>query len=296
MKTIYDFYEIARYEINEKLIKKIYNPPIITSISETINAIISRRASIARYGDGEFDIIFGRTEGFQRRDLLLSSRLKAILKKNHESDRFLVALPDCFADLSQFIPEAQIHWQLRLNKERWRWYRLLDRRYPYYHAQISRFYHDWADKSQSSRWAEMLKRIWEKRSVLVVEGEKTRMGVGNDLFDSAASIRRILCPAENAFDHYDNILNTVCQYATPDDLILMALGPTATVLAYDLFYRGYQAVDIGHVDLEYEWMKLGTTEKVIIPGRYVNEVKGGDIVSDDGINQTYYKQIIYSVK
>jgi len=30
------------------------------------------------------------------------------------------------------------------------------------------------------------------------------------------------------------------------------LGPTTTVLAYDLYKNGYQAIDIGHVDLEHE--------------------------------------------
>ena len=39
-----------------------------------------------------------------------------------------------------------------------------------------------------------------------VEGDKTRMGVGNDLFDNAKSIQRILCPSESAFDNYDAIL------------------------------------------------------------------------------------------
>lgn len=36
-------------------------------------------------------------------------------------------------------------------------------------------------------------------------------------------------------------------------LVLAALGPTATVLAYDLCNKGYQAIDIGHLDVEYEW-------------------------------------------
>lgn len=31
------------------------------------------------------------------------------------------------------------------------------------------------------------------------------------------------------------------------------LDPTATVLAYDLAVQGFQAVDINHVDVEYEW-------------------------------------------
>lgn len=294
--TIQDLKDIFLYEFNQKIISSALKSPRIISVDETLDAIIERRASIARYGDGEFDIIFGRTEGYQDRNMQLSARLKKILKKNHESDRFLVALPDCFGDLSHFIPEAQTHWQLRLNRERYRWYRLLDRKHPYYHAQISRFYHDWADKSQSVKWAAKLKQIWEGRSLLIVEGEKTRMGVGNDLFNGATSIRRILCPAENAFDHYDQILGAVCQYAIPDDLILIALGPTATVLTYDLYRDGYQAVDIGHIDLEYEWMLRGAMEKIIIPGRYVNEVKGGNVVSDNAIDEKYTRQIICTVE
>ena len=65
--------EIANYEWNEKVVKKLYTQPNVKGIDETIDAIISRKASIARYGDGEFDIIFGRTEGFQERLVVIFS-------------------------------------------------------------------------------------------------------------------------------------------------------------------------------------------------------------------------------
>lgn len=253
--------------------------PIVISMDETIAVIKQRRASIARYGDGEFDIIFGRTEGFQNKNQVLSERLREILKKNDVSDRFLVAIPDCFGDLSQFRELAQVHWRIRLDKERIKWVRCLNRKSPYYHAQITRFYFDWADKSKCKEWYAGLKNIWDNENVLVVEGEFSRVGVGNDLFSNAASIRRILCPAENAFDCYDEILKTICDVAKPTDLIFMALGPTATVLAYDLFQKGYWAIDAGHIDLEYEWMRLGASQKVKIAGKYVNEVKGGNVVA-----------------
>jgi hypothetical protein len=42
-----------------------------------------------------------------------------------------------------------------------------------------------------------------------------------------------------------------------DKLILIALGPTATVLAYDLAKKGYQAIDIGHLPSCYEVVKNG---------------------------------------
>lgn len=269
--------EKAMINVNHSSVHWMRQPTVI-GMSDTIFAIKSRRASIARYGDGEFDIIFGRTEGYQRQDLELSKRLREILKQNDLSERFLVAVPDCFGDLSQFNEKAQFHWRIRLDKERIKWVRCLNTKAPYYQAQITRFYFDWADKSMCNDWYSGLKSIWDNENVLLVEGEFSRVGVGNDLFDNAASVRRILCPAENAFDYYEVILDTVCKHAKPSDLIFMALGPTATVLAYDLFRKGFWAMDAGHIDLEYEWMKLGTTEKVKISGKYVNEVQNGNIV------------------
>ena len=38
-----------------------------------------------------------------------------------------------------------------------------------------------------------------------------------------------------------------------DKLFILALGPMATVLAYDLARLGYRALDLGHIDIEYEW-------------------------------------------
>ena len=59
------------------------------------------------------------------------------------------------------------------------------------------------------------------------------------------------------------------------DLVLLALGATATILAYDLAKEGLWAVDAGHLDVEYMWMKIGAETRVPIPGRYVNECAAG---------------------
>ena len=96
-----------------------------------------------------------------------------------------------------------------------------------------------------------LKRIWNNRPCVFIEGVHTCMGVGNDLFDNCRSIERILGPAENAIDKYDEILTEALKQPK-DKLFLIALGPTATVLAYDLCKEGYQAIDLGHADLAYE--------------------------------------------
>ena len=274
------------------LINRLYRKPDIKTIDETLDAILERKASISRFGDGEFDIIFGRFQPFQPYNDKLGQRLAKVLKSNDISPTFLVGIPDCYGDLSHYITEAQFHWKRRLDRERYKWYRILNRNAPYYQAQISRFYHDWNDKSQSQHWADKLKKIWENRNVFIVEGEKTRMGVGNDLFEKSQSIRRILCPAVNAFGKYETILDTIHKLANKEDLILIALGPTASVLSFDLHNSGYQAIDIGHIDIEYEWMKIGALEKVRIPGRFMNELDGGKYVDDSIIDQSYFDQIV----
>ena len=137
-----------------------------------------------------------------------------------------------------------------------------------------------------------MKGIWEGRDIIFIEGEKSRLGVGNDLFDNAQSIHRILCPPKNAFDRIDNI-RTEALKQNKRVLFLIALGPTATVLAYDLFKAGYQAIDIGHVDIEYEWWRMGAQHKVKLERKYVNEAPGGNKVADAG--EEYHKQIITKI-
>ncbi|MDP1491874.1 GT-D fold domain-containing glycosyltransferase, partial [Klebsiella pneumoniae] len=76
--------------------------------------------------------------------------------------------------------------------------------------------------------------------------------------DGTKSVRRIICPSKNAFERYTQILNNVRSQATliNDALVLVSLGPTATVLAFDLSEMGIQTVDIDHLDVEYNWYKM----------------------------------------
>ena len=139
-----------------------------------------------------------------------------------------------------------------------------------------------------------MKSIWDKRDVVIIEGEQSRLGVGNNLFDNMKSIQRILCPTKNAFNKYNYILDEA-KTLSKDKLILIALGPTATVLAYDLNKLGYQAIDVGHVDIEYEWFLMKATEKVKLQNKYVNEGKGNiNIIDEKDIS--YNEQIIKVIR
>ena len=143
----------------------------------------------------------------------------------------------------------------------------------YYNTNFTRFYIDYNDKSSCKETLEHIKTIWRDRDVYIIEGEYSRLGMNNDLLDECRSVHRILCPATNAWDKYDKILLTAKQLipTNKDVLVLISLGPAATVLAYDLSLNGYQAIDIGHINVEYMWYKMNATYKTPINQLYVNE-------------------------
>ena len=77
-----------------------------------------------------------------------------------------------------------------------------------------------------------------------------------------------------------------------DHLVIIALGATATVLAYDLTLDGYQALDLGHIDIEYEWFLRGAKTAISIPGKYTNEVDSDDKVQGNIDTTSYEKEVV----
>lgn len=265
----------------------------VASLEETIKKIKKDNCSISRFGDGEFYIIEGNNIGFQKYNKTLSERLKEVFLSN-DSNHFVCVTNALNPKNYKEYTKKQKKW-IKNNFKRTIFIRLkyFDYEKLYYNALISRFWIPFKDKNRAKKVAESLKKVWQGRDVVIVEGEKTRMGVGNDLLDNTKSVKRILCPAENAFDKYNEILSA-CLEMPENSLFLIALGPTATVLSYDLYKNGYQALDIGHIDLEYEWMKMGVNEQVNLSNKYVNELNGGNIVEDISDNK-YIKEIVAKI-
>lgn len=266
--------------------------PKIASLEESINCILQTHCSVSRLGDGEIKLVAGKKLGFQDKNPMLQKRMIEVLSqpiKNH-----IVCLPDIFDNLSIYDSDSQKHWKKHLAFYRKYWYKYINRQMTLYNAFISRCYMMYQNPSMSSRMFNLLKQIWQERDVIIIEGEKSRLGVNNNLFNNAKSIKRILAPNRNAFNYYHLILEKVTQYDKQQYLILLALGPTATVMAYDLAKLGYQAIDIGHVDIEYEWFLMKATHKVPVHNKFVNEAGAGVGV---GIcnDQMYLNQILCKI-
>ena len=109
------------------------------------------------------------------------------------------------------------------------------------------------------------------------------------------SIRRILAPEKNAFGKYTEIVESIKKNCKKDDLLILALGPTASILAYELSSE-YQALDMGHVDIEYEWFKMGAEEKVPVKNKHVNECNSMGDCDIDKLDKKYLKEIIDTIE
>ena len=228
--------------------------PIIKSIEETLDKIIRDRCSISRFGDGEFSCMSCSRISFHDPSKELAERLKEVISS--DLPNLLIGLPDCFGSLDVYVPYSRKFWRKYMSKKRQMTYSYLDMNRIYYNAFFNRHYLNFNKTDEHYQkcctYFKRLKEIWKNRDVVILESEKAGLGAGNDLLDGAKSISRIVfCPAKNAFNRYDEILSAF-DGIDSDVLMLLALGPTATVLAYDLCRKGYQAVDIGYIGEEYE--------------------------------------------
>jgi glycosyltransferase family protein len=267
--------------------------PKIMTFDETINEIVLHKKSISRFGDGEIRMLLNEGSiGFQNENSLLTSRLMEVLQSNLPNS--IICLPDVFRYRPETVIDSQIFWLGFNMLYAKRFILLLNLDNKFGTSGISRFY--MASKNKNTMFIKskfnLLKQIWNLQNVLIIEGKQTKLGVGHDLFDNVSSIERILCPAKNAFDKYDLILDNAKKNGN-SKLILIALGPTASILSYDLAKMGLWAIDIGHIDIEYSWFLNKSTEKMDVKGKYVNESE--NIFTDSIVSFDYDRSIIFDL-
>lgn len=295
LNTIIYYYIIVWQKINkQKHNKKLteFNKIKIMENKKVIDLIIKEKKSLTRIGDGEIKWIFQSNHySFQNNDRLLAKRLKEILTQNNPN--LIIGLPDVFNDLSIYNRFCKIYWTKILHIYFNKFKKYINYEKEYANTLITRPYIDYVDKTKSKQSFINLKKIWNNKNIYIVEGEYSKLGIGNDLFNNAKNIKRIICPAQNAFECYDEILNSIINLVK-DEMILLSLGPSAAVLAYDLSNLNYHCIDIGHIDIEYEWYLKKSKKKEKIIGKYVNEVNSRSLKKNEQ-DSNYIKSIIKKI-
>lgn len=256
--------------------------PKVISVDDSLYSLSEPNKSLARFGDGEFKLIIGENISFQKYEPKLAQRLADILR--NENDNVLVGITDTFG----YCP-VEYHRKIMLAC-RETLYKYMNFSKPYANADVTRRLNFVSDE-QGHDYYNKLMSLWNNKNIITVEGEGSRLGIGNILFDNAKSVKRILGPIKDAFSRYDEILEE-CLKQPKDALFILALGPAATVLADDLSKAGYRALDMGHFDITYEAFLQKSLTYVPIEGKLVfNEERHRQNIKPCP-DKRYYEQII----
>lgn len=273
------------YELADKRTFENIKLPKIINIKDSLNLLQESDKSLARYGDGEFKLMMGESISFQKYDKNLAEALKKII--TNDNTQLLVGLPDVFGKCySDYFRKVMIFCREFL-------YRYINFDNIYVDSMLTRQLM-FNSEQDGIEYFSSIKKLWQDKDIVIVEGAGSRLGVGNDLFNGTKSIERILCPIKDAFSKYDEIL-AECLKQPTNKLFVLALGPTATVLADDLSRKGYRALDVGHLDTAYEAFLRKAEKFVHVEGKIVfNEERHNNLIPPCK-DENYNKQIIAKI-
>lgn len=286
-KTVKRWLAAVMYEVYQH--KPLAGRISVHSIDETLDVLQNTEKSMVRFGDGEIVVINGRNIPTQSGSREIAEGLKRILAYSCED--LIVMLPDIFNGLDSYIPATQDFWKDHLFFFRHVYHTYCNPDRIYYNSFVTRSYITRADKSGSESIFRRFREVWKGRKVVVVEGCTTHNGVGNDLLDSAESVERIICPGKNAYYALDRILEECLRYEK-DRLFLLSVGITAKFLAEALFLQGYRVLDIGNLDMEYEWYLHRAMEKEPIAK---HQIMGEEADREAGYHQ-YLAEIVCRIE
>jgi hypothetical protein len=218
--------------------------PDVYGEEDTLRMVLEGR-SLARYGDGEFKLCNGGSIKSQPFEPSLGRRLREILK----------ASGDCLVGIPNLHRPTKPFWEpFRADK----FTALLDMKRHYASAFVSR--PDSAPWIHTPAYWKQVEDLWRRKDVTLVRGSGKSLTAA--LLSSARSVNEIMCPRQDAWAEWAELLERIGQPAR----VLLCCGPTATVLAVELAAKGVHAVDIGHIGM---WFKRldRSPEQALAEGR-----------------------------
>ena len=189
---------------------------------------VAAGASIARFGDGEFKMIYGAGYVREPPNLRLSTELFETLKA--EAPGLLIAIPTMDPAGPKFAS-----W----DRHRERFVRIVPEDATFYSAFVTR--PDSAPWILTAEYLALVESVWAGRRVAIVcHGSNKLLQV---VRATARSTVHIGCPFERAYSGIGRLEREVAGAGV--DVAVLSVGPTATCLARRLHARGIQALDFG---------------------------------------------------
>lgn len=215
---------------------------------ETVQILEQRAVSLIRYGEGEISLIRGEGIPFQSYDEKLAGRLKELLRAQEEG--LCIGIPYYFLHPVKNLTPYAMQRALAVAVQRSVLLRGCNRNTQYLDACVMNAYQTYAKYDFKSHYNQM-QALLSGRDVTVVCGEEILDRLQYKALDVCKSAVYVYGPAMNAYSEYDALLDKVLK-TDKNRLVLVAMGPTAKALVYDLYKAGYQAWDMGHYFKDYD--------------------------------------------
>lgn len=241
----------------ELMDEKIWKPQIL-DVPSAVKKILDSGKSFCRLGDGECQLMMGRHINFQEYDVELAEKLKQILSDDET---------DCCVGIPRYYWYPLDDVERNTNEYHKRYYIFNIPPYrKFYNEHLSRkkFYIDACLGGYMSQKSlqfceerfDLLKTLFRGKKLVFVAGETVFRDITYDFFAEAAEKKFISAPRINAWKFFAQIME-LCLTYPKDYTFVLILGPTATVLAYELSKHGYTAYDVGHLAKDYDAFMKG---------------------------------------
>ena len=166
-KCIYNIKTLSKSFCSECPFNVIFKGINVHSEEETLDEIIYNNKSISRFGDGEFRLIFGYSIGFQKYNKILSQKLLRILNSNENNLLIGVNIKTRKEDIEKLSVGTRRFYLGWINKNKFKIRRILNKSKHYYSTFITRFYMAFKNKTAVPQYLGKLKKIWDKKDILM---------------------------------------------------------------------------------------------------------------------------------
>ncbi len=214
--------------------------------SETLNHVVENRTSLARFSDGEIGILMGASiippdsNWSQTWSKKLKNELAMVLNSNKKNLMVAVDPPGVFLASKTSVHPIRFEWNMWVDTRRTLFKFLVDgNSYGHCHLFLK-------ENSPEFDWNKFKSYISD-RNVIVAAGNTGKLSH----LDLGCTTDFIECGVDNAFEKKEWIKSKVYEcietnkYDKSNILLMLCLGPTACILAYEL--DDLQVLDTGHI-------------------------------------------------
>lgn len=220
---------------------------------KTMDKIYNEKCSICRYGDGEIYHLFRDNPKYGSGGQSCSSefRNKLINIFDNKNKKILIGFSGYF-DHDDIIEKNYIY-KLSKGTERFieKYKVKLLKEFPsilntkLYSAEISRLQQ--LKEENKNYVINIFNKLFNENECIFIGNEHVINLIKKKYKNLFKKIEFIPAPKSNAYESYGIIINEI--FATKnitEKLILISLGPTATIMSFELAQQGYWTIDIGH--------------------------------------------------